>query len=180
MTTRMTAAPPGPMDETPALDQLALPSGVATRLREIAAFARTKAARSSVRVLFAGSGSGKRAAAQALAGAFRLDLFRIDLGAVVSKYIGETEKNLDRLFREAEQAGAVLLLDEAEALFGKRSEVKDSHDRYANVDVAFLLQRLEDHRGLAILTTNRKQDLDPAFLRRLRFVVEFPPRRRAE
>ena len=104
----------------------------------------------------------------------RLDLFRIDLSAVVSKYIGETEKNLRRVFDAAEEGGAVLLFDEADALFGKRSEVKDSHDRYANVEISYLLQRMEAYRGLAILTTNMKEALDPAFLRRLRFIVQFP------
>ena len=104
----------------------------------------------------------------------RLDLYRIDLASVVSKYIGETEKNLSRLFDAAEHSGAVLLFDEADALFGKRSEVKDSHDRYANIEVAYLLQRIESYRGLAILTTNMKSALDRAFLRRIRFVVQFP------
>jgi SpoVK/Ycf46/Vps4 family AAA+-type ATPase len=104
----------------------------------------------------------------------RLDLYRIDLSQVVSKYIGETEKNLRRVFDAAEEGGAVLLFDEADALFGKRSEVKDSHDRYANIEVSYLLQRMEAYRGLAILTTNLKAALDTAFLRRLRFVVQFP------
>jgi hypothetical protein len=125
--------------------------------------------------LFAGpSGTGKTLAAEILANEMRLDLFRIDLSAVVSKYIGETEKNLRRVFDAAEEGGAVLLFDEADALFGKRSEVKDSHDRYANVEISYLLQRMEAYRGLAILTTNMKEALDPAFLRRLRFVVQFP------
>ena len=93
---------------------------------------------------------------------------------MVSKYIGETEKNLRRIFEAAEQSGAILLFDEADALFGKRSEVKDSHDRYANVEVSYLLQRMEAYRGLAILTTNLKSSLDTAFMRRLRFVVDFP------
>ena len=125
--------------------------------------------------LFSGpSGTGKTLAAEILANELRLDLFRIDLSAVVSKYIGETEKNLRRVFDAAEEGGAVLLFDEADALFGKRSEVKDSHDRYANVEVSYLLQRMEAYRGLAILTTNMKEALDPAFLRRLRFVVQFP------
>ncbi|MCX6047084.1 MAG: ATP-binding protein, partial [Chloroflexi bacterium] len=99
---------------------------------------------------------------------------RIDLSQVVSKYIGETEKNLRRVFDAAEEGGAVLLFDEADALFGKRSEVKDSHDRYANIEVSYLLQRMEAYRGLAILTTNMKNALDPAFLRRIRFIVNFP------
>ena len=125
--------------------------------------------------LFSGpSGTGKTLAAEILASELRLDLFRIDLSAVVSKYIGETEKNLRRVFDAAEEGGAVLLFDEADALFGKRSEVKDSHDRYANVEISYLLQRMEAYRGLAILTTNMKQALDPAFLRRLRFIVQFP------
>ena len=93
---------------------------------------------------------------------------------MVSKYIGETEKNLRRVFDAAEDGGAILLFDEADALFGKRSEVKDSHDRYANIEVSYLLQRMEAYRGLAILTTNLKNALDPAFLRRIRFVVHFP------
>jgi SpoVK/Ycf46/Vps4 family AAA+-type ATPase len=113
-------------------------------------------------------------AAEVLARELALDLYRIDLSAVVSKYIGETEKNLARVFDGAEAGGAILLFDEADALFGKRSEVKDSHDRYANIEVSYLLQRMESYRGLAILTTNRKSALDEAFLRRLRFAVEFP------
>jgi SpoVK/Ycf46/Vps4 family AAA+-type ATPase len=113
-------------------------------------------------------------AAEVLARELRLDLYRIDLSQVVSKYIGETEKNLRRVFDAAEGGGAILLFDEADALFGKRSEVKDSHDRYANIEVSYLLQRMEAYRGLAILTTNVKNALDPAFLRRLRFVVSFP------
>ena len=125
--------------------------------------------------LFAGpSGTGKTLAAEILANELQLDLFRIDLSAVVSKYIGETEKNLRRVFDAAEEGGAVLFFDEADALFGKRSEVKDSHDRYANIEISYLLQRMEAYRGLAILATNMKEALDPAFLRRLRFVVQFP------
>jgi hypothetical protein len=128
-----------------------------------------------VAALFAGeSGTGKTLAAEAIANAARLDLYRIDLATVVNKYIGETEKNLARLFDAAERSGAVLLFDEAEALFGKRSEVKDSHDRYANIEVAYLLQRVETYRGLAILTTNMKAALDRAFVRRIRFIVQFP------
>jgi hypothetical protein len=125
--------------------------------------------------LFAGSsGTGKTTAAEVIAAELHLDLFRIDLSSVVSKYIGETEKNLRRIFDAAEAGGAILLFDEADALFGKRSEVKDSHDRHANIEVSYLLQRMESFRGLAILTTNMKQSLDVAFLRRLRFVVNFP------
>jgi hypothetical protein len=126
-------------------------------------------------VLFAGeSGTGKTLAAEAIANEAALDLYRIDLATVVSKYIGETEKNIKTLFDAAEASGAVLLFDEADALYGKRSEVKDSHDRYANIEVAYLLQRVEAYRGLAILTTNFRSALDRAFLRRIRFIVQFP------
>lgn len=169
-------------------DELVLPPDRRDQLREIAAQLRHArqvhedwgwAARGErglgVAVLFAGpSGTGKTMAAEVLAGSLRLDLFRIDLSQVVSKYIGETEKNLRRIFEAAEASGAILLFDEADALFGKRSEVKDSHDRYANLEISYLLQRMEAYRGLAILTTNLKSALDPAFLRRLRFVVDFP------
>jgi hypothetical protein len=128
-----------------------------------------------ITALFAGpSGVGKTLAGEVIAHALKLDLHRIDLSAVVSKYIGETEKNLRRVFDAAEASGAVLLLDEADALLGKRSEVKDSHDRYANIEVSYLLQRMESYTGLAILTTNMKQNIDNAFLRRIRFVVDFP------
>jgi ATPase family associated with various cellular activities (AAA)/Winged helix domain, variant len=138
-------------------------------------FATSGARGLGITALFAGpSGTGKTMAAEVLAQELQLDLFRIDLSQVVSKYIGETEKNLRRVFDAAEAGGAVLLFDEADALFGKRSEVRDSHDRYANIEVSYLLQRMEAYRGLAILTTNRRDALDPAFLRRLRFVVQFP------
>jgi SpoVK/Ycf46/Vps4 family AAA+-type ATPase len=113
-------------------------------------------------------------AAEVLAQALELDLFQIDLAGLVSKYIGETEKNLKRVFDAAENSGAILLFDEADALFGKRSEVKDSHDRYANLEVSYLLQRMEAYRGLAILTTNMRHAIDAAFLRRIRFIIEFP------
>jgi hypothetical protein len=128
-----------------------------------------------IATLFSGeSGTGKTLAAEVLANTLGLALYRIDLSAVVSKYIGETEKNLRMVFDAAEDIGAILLFDEADALFGKRSEVKDSHDRYANIEVSYLLQRMESYRGLAILTTNHKAALDTAFSRRLRFVVHFP------
>src|SRR5205807_3780897 len=128
-----------------------------------------------ISALFAGaSGTGKTMAAEVLANELRLDLYRIDLSAIVSKYIGETEKNLRRVFDAAEEGGAILLFDEADALFGKRSEVKDSHDRYANIEVSYLLQRIEAYRGLAILTSNLKNALDPAFMRRIRFIIHFP------
>ena len=120
------------------------------------------------------SGTGKTMAAEVLANELHLDLYRIDLSQVVSKYIGETEKNLRRVFDAAEDGGAILLFDEADAIFGKRSEVKDSHDRYANIEVSYLLQRMEDYRGLAILTTNNKEAIDTAFMRRIRFLIQLP------
>jgi SpoVK/Ycf46/Vps4 family AAA+-type ATPase len=121
-----------------------------------------------------GSGTGKTLAAEILGASLELDVYRIDLSSVVSKWIGETEKNLRRIFDAADEGGAILLFDEADALFGKRSEVKDSHDRHANIEVSYLLQRLEAYRGLAILTTNLKNNIDDAFMRRIRFIVEFP------
>ncbi|MGW0825672.1 ATP-binding protein [Streptomyces sp. NPDC002845] len=138
-------------------------------------FAATLRRGLGVTALFAGgSGTGKTLAAEVMAKELGLDLFVVDLSQVVSKYIGETEKNLRRVFDAAERGGALLLFDEADALFGKRSEVKDSHDRYANLEVSYLLMRMEAYRGLAILTTNMKKALDTAFLRRIRFVVDFP------
>ena len=128
-----------------------------------------------INALFTGaSGTGKTMAAEVMAHSLGLDLYRIDLSTVVSKYIGETEKNLSKLFDGAEDSGAILFFDEADALFGKRSEVKDSHDRYANIEINYLLQRLESYKGLAILATNMKSALDKAFVRRLRFIVDFP------
>jgi hypothetical protein len=170
-----------------AWDDLVVPETERRTLRELAmhvrhrllvqerwGFAEKSRRGLGVSALFAGpSGTGKTMAAEVLAGELRLDLYRIDLSAVVSKYIGETEKNLRRVFDAAEHGGAILLFDEADALFGKRSEVKDSHDRYANIEVGYLLQRMEAYRGLAILTTNMKSALDAAFLRRIRFVVQF-------
>jgi hypothetical protein len=145
------------------------------RVYETWGFAAKGARGLGISALFSGaSGTGKTMAAEVLANELRLDLYRIDLSQVVSKYIGETEKNLRRVFDAAEEGGAILLFDEADALFGKRSEVKDSHDRYANIEVSYLLQRMESYRGLAILTSNMKNALDPAFLRRIRFIVQFP------
>ena len=145
------------------------------RVHEAWGFAARSGRGLGITALFSGpSGTGKTLAAEVLAHALGLDLYHIDLSAVVSKYIGETEKNLRRVFDAAEAGGAVLLFDEADALFGKRSEVKDSHDRYANLEVSYLLQRMEAYRGLAILTTNLKSALDDAFERRLRFRVAFP------
>jgi hypothetical protein len=128
-----------------------------------------------ISALFAGvSGTGKTLAAEVLSHALNLDLYRIDLATVVSKYIGETEKNLRQVFDAAEEGGVILLFDEADALFGKRGDVKDSVDRYANIEVGYLLQRTESFQGVAILTTNLKSSLDKAFQRRLRFTVDFP------
>jgi hypothetical protein len=133
------------------------------------------AAGRGVTALFSGtSGVGKTMAAGVIADDLKLDLYRIDLSSVVSKYIGETEKNLSRVFDGAERGGVILLFDEADALFGRRSEVRDSHDRYANIEVSYLLQRMEAYDGLAILTTNMQEALDPSFARRIRFAVEFP------
>jgi hypothetical protein len=127
-----------------------------------------------IAALFAGdSGTGKTMAAEALANELKLDLFHIDLSMVVSKYIGETEKNLRQIFDAADLGSVILFFDEADALFGKRTEVKDSHDRYANIEVGYLLQRMESYKGLAILTTNMKSSLDSAFMRRIRFIVNF-------
>jgi hypothetical protein len=169
-------------------DDLVLEADPTAQLREISAqvaqrarvyehwgFAARLTRGRGITALFAGpSGTGKTMAAEILAGELGLELYRIDLAGVVSKYIGESEKNLRRVFDAAEQSGAILFFDEADALFGKRTDVKDSHDLYANIQVNYLLQRMEDYAGLAILATNRKTALDRAFLRRLRFVVDFP------
>jgi SpoVK/Ycf46/Vps4 family AAA+-type ATPase len=125
--------------------------------------------------LFAGpSGTGKTMAADIMAGELGLDLYKIDLSSVVSKYIGETEKNLARIFQEAETSNAILFFDEADALFGKRSEVRDSHDRYANIEISYLLQRMEEYSGMVILASNLHKNMDDAFVRRMHFTVEFP------
>ena len=171
-------------------NQLVLPPVVKGQLEEIGAayrhrhlvlgqwgLAQTTGAHNGLRALFSGpSGCGKTMSAEVLAHALGLDLYQIDLSGVVSKYIGETERNLDRLFRAARGLQAILFFDEADALFGKRSEIKDAHDRYANIEVAYLLQKLEDpdFDCLAILCTNLSQNLDPAFSRRLNYTVDFP------
>jgi len=169
-------------------EDLILPSKEKFVLHDIAAHVRQRltvyekwgfAGRSrrglGISALFAGSsGTGKTMAAEVLGNELQLDVYRIDLSSVIDKYIGETEKNLKRIFDAAEGGGVILLFDEADALFGKRTEVKDSHDRHANVGVSYLLQRMEAYRGLAVLTTNLKNSLDQAFLRRLRFVIQFP------
>ena len=176
------------LDAKATWDDIVLPEQEAGLLRQIAAQVQVRArvyddwgfrARMNrglgISALFAGdSGTGKTMAAEVLANALKLDLYRIDLSAVVSKYIGETEKNLRQVFDAAEDGGAILFFDEADAIFGKRSEVKDSHDRYANIEINYLLQRMEAYRGLAILATNMKSALDSAFMRRLRFIVNFP------
>ena len=175
------------LEPTAKWDDLVLPPAQMSVLRQIATQVRqrTKVYEEwgfggerrglGITALFAGvSGTGKTMASEVLANDLQLDLYRIDLSQVVSKYIGETEKNLRRVFDAAEGGGVILLFDEADALFGRRSEVKDSHDRYANIEISYLLQRMEEYRGLAILTSNQRGALDHAFLRRLRFIVEFP------
>jgi hypothetical protein len=176
------------VETTATWEDLILPSKEKFVLHDIAAHVRQRltvyetwgfAGRSrrglGISALFAGSsGTGKTMAAEVLGNELQLDVYRIDLSSVIDKYIGETEKNLKRIFDAAEGGGVILLFDEADALFGKRTEVKDSHDRHANVGVSYLLQRMEAYRGLAVLTTNLKNSLDQAFLRRLRFVVQFP------
>lgn len=125
--------------------------------------------------LFSGPpGTGKTMAAEVLAAELQLDLYKVDLATVVSKYIGETEKNLSRIFAEAEDGNAILFFDEADALFGKRTEVSDAHDRYANIETSYLLQRMEEYAGMVILASNLRENMDEAFLRRIRFVVDFP------
>ncbi len=175
------------VDTTSTWEDLILPTKEKFILHDIAAHVRQRltvyeqwgfAQRSKrglgISALFAGSsGTGKTMAAEVLGNELQLDVYRIDLSSVIDKYIGETEKNLKRIFDAAEGGGVILLFDEADALFGKRTEVKDSHDRHANVGVSYLLQRMEAYRGLAILTTNLKNSLDQAFLRRLRFVIQF-------
>jgi hypothetical protein len=169
-------------------DDLILPADALAQLRELRhragqrervlvewGFDAVLALGRGICALFAGpSGTGKTMAADVLAGELELDLYKIDLATVVSKYIGETEKNLERVFAAAESANAVLFFDEADAIFGKRSEVRDAHDRYANIEIAYLLQRMEQYDGIAILATNLRENLDEAFLRRLHFIIEFP------
>lgn len=168
-------------------DDIVLPEFQKTILKEIASqvklrnkvydqwgFGKKSKRGLGISALFAGeSGTGKTMASEVLANELNLDLYKIDLSKVVNKYIGETEKNLKRIFDAAEGGGAILLFDEADALFGKRSDVKDSHDRYSNIEVSYLLQRMEAYRGLAILTTNMKSAVDKAFVRRIRFILQF-------
>jgi SpoVK/Ycf46/Vps4 family AAA+-type ATPase len=164
-----------PAAQTAALKQIAAQSRHRMLVNEQWGFAERGRRGLGLSALFAGpTGTGKTLAAEVLARELDLDLYRIDLSAVVSKYIGETEKNLRRVFDAAETGGVLLLFDEADALFGKRSEVKDSHDRYANIEVGYLLQRMESFQGIAVLTSNMKNTLDKSFQRRIRFVVDFP------
>jgi hypothetical protein len=164
-----------PDEEMSLLRQLAAQVAQRTRVYDEWGFRSRMNRGLGISALFTGeSGTGKTMAAEVLANHLRLNLYRIDLSAVVSKYIGETEKNLRQLFDAAEDGGAILFFDEADALFGKRSEVRDSHDRYANIETSYLLQRMEAYRGLAIMATNMRSALDEAFMRRLRFVVTFP------
>ncbi len=169
-------------------DDIVLPPDRLEQLREICGSIRCRARVYSewgfdkklsmgkgLNVLFAGpSGTGKTMAAEIMAGTLGLELYKIDLSTVVSKYIGETEKNLAKIFDEAETSNAILFFDEADALFGRRSEIRDSHDRYANIEVSYLLQRMEEYKGVVILATNLRKNMDEAFVRRMHFTVEFP------
>ncbi|WP_159058580.1 ATP-binding protein, partial [Streptomyces europaeiscabiei] len=169
-------------------DDLVLPDKPLAQLRELALRARHRdrvlgdwrlsaggGRGHGVLGLFAGeSGTGKTLSAEVVAAELGLDLYVVQLSSIVDKYVGETEKNLERIFTEADRTDAVLLFDEADAVFGKRSEVKDSHDKYANMESAYLLQRLESFDGIALLTTNLRANIDEAFTRRLDLVVDFP------
>lgn len=136
---------------------------------------RHRSSGKGLNVLFSGpSGTGKTMTAEVIANELKLELYKIDLSKVVNKYIGETEKNLNRIFMEAEASNAILFFDEADALFGKRSDVKDAHDRYANIEVGYLLQKMEEYEGMTILATNLRQNMDEAFVRRIQFIVDFP------
>jgi SpoVK/Ycf46/Vps4 family AAA+-type ATPase len=140
-----------------------------TNLRELLGTVKTSPRRSAIAVV---SGPAAGRIVQRLATAASLEVLRVDLGEVASKYIGETEKNLDRIFADADKVGAVLLFDEADALFGKRTDVKDSHDRYANLELGYLLQRMESYEGLSILASNTKANIDDAFKRRIRYTLD--------
>lgn len=166
------------------LKRIAAQVGQRSRVYDDWGFRDTVSRGLGISALFAGeSGTGKTMAAEILAKELRLSLYRIDLSNVFNKYVGETAKNVKRIFDEAENGGIILFFDEAEALFGKRVESRDSHDRYSNVEIAYLLQRMESYGGLAILATNKRKEMDTAFLRRLRFIVSFPfpgPKERRE
>jgi SpoVK/Ycf46/Vps4 family AAA+-type ATPase len=197
MEPRKEAPRPTPQDTQPLferraattrVDDIALDEAQRSVIRSIAVRARRPAdaagpgaasrpapALSGVTAMVVGSDrTARENAAAAVANELGVDVYRVDLGKLVSKYIGETEKNLRRVFAAAEDAGAVLLFDEADALFGKRTDVKDAHDRYANIEVGYLLERLESFSGVAILATNTKSDIDPAFVRRIRYIVDVP------
>lgn len=169
-------------------DDIVLPADQLDQLREICSqtrhrhtvydewgFDRKLSVGKGLTALFTGPpGTGKTMAAEVVANGLSLDLYKIDLSQVVSKYIGETEKQLRLIFDAAQASSAILFFDEADALFGKRSEVKDAHDRYANIEVGYLLQKMEEYEGIAILATNLRQNMDEAFIRRMRFIIEFP------
>lgn len=170
-------------------EEIILPTDVKEQLKEISShvtyrgtvysdwgFNRKLSLGKGLNIFFSGtSGTGKTMAAEIIAREVGLDIYKIDLSSMVSKYIGETEKNLQKIFREAETSNAILFFDEADALFGKRTETRDSHDRYANIEVNYLLQKMEEHEGIVILATNFKNNIDDAFLRRIHFAIEFPP-----
>jgi SpoVK/Ycf46/Vps4 family AAA+-type ATPase len=169
-------------------EDIVLPKDTKDQLKEVAGhikyrgvvysdwgFDRKLSIGKGLNILFSGpSGTGKTMAAEIIAMETQLDIYKIDLSNVVSKYIGETEKNLSRIFKEAETSNAILFFDEADALFGKRSEVKDAHDRYANIEIGYLLQKMEEYDGVVILATNLSKNIDDAFLRRMQIVIEFP------
>ncbi|HWR26449.1 MAG TPA: AAA family ATPase [candidate division Zixibacteria bacterium] len=169
-------------------DDIVLPNDIKVHLKEVSGYIRHKGTvyadwgfdrklslGKGLNVLFSGpSGTGKTMAAEIIAKDAGLDLYKIDLSCVVSKYIGETEKNLNNIFKEAQTSNSILFFDEADALFGKRSEVSDSHDRYANIEINYLLQKMEEHEGVVILATNLRRNMDEAFARRIHIVVEFP------
>ena len=169
-------------------DDIVLPPEKKTQLREVCnyfryrslvyddwGFSQKLSLGKGLNILFAGaSGTGKTMGAEVIAGELGLDLYKIDLSSMISKYIGETEKNLSRIFSEAETSNAILFFDEADALFGKRSEVRDSHDRYANIEISYLLQRMEEYEGVVVLATNLRKNMDDAFVRRMHFTIEFP------
>ena len=169
-------------------DDLVLPEEKAAQLKELCdqvvhrqrvygdwGFARKFAHGRGISALFAGpSGTGKTMAAEVIAHELQLDLYKIDLSGVVNKYIGETEKNLAKIFHEAEASNAILFFDEADALFGKRTKISDAHDRYANIETSYLLQRMEAYDGIVILATNLRENMDEAFTRRIKFIVDFP------
>ncbi len=169
-------------------EDIVLPNDIKKQLKEISAYIKYRgivytdwgfdkkfSLGKGMNALFTGpSGTGKTMSAEIIAKDAGLDLYKIDLSNVVSKYIGETEKNLSKIFKEAETSNAILFFDEADALFGKRSEVKDAHDRYANIEIGYLLQKMEEYEGVVILATNLSKNIDDAFLRRILFVIEFP------